>query len=202
MNVGEGVFDWLYGVITRPVETLRTVAERKPVAWAIVILAGSMVLFFVAGSSQMSFGVLNVTVRGAPSAFFPGWFVLSAVVCLVILMILHLAARLFGGKGSFAGLLSAVGFAQFPMVLSFPLVVLGRIGGCGGEALTILGSLGLALWVIALHVIALREAHKLTTGAAVGTYVFAIIIPFAVLVGLILLVIALAAALGATITTF
>ncbi|MEW6227690.1 MAG: Yip1 family protein [Bacillota bacterium] len=204
--MGEGVFDWLYGVITRPVEALRAVAERKPVGWALVIVIGAWVLSLAAGLSQADFSVLERVgfedaLSSALGVLVTLGIILAAVVYLAGLAILHLSARLFGGKGTFAALFCALGFAEFPMVLSVPLAVLGRIGGPGIDALSSVASLGLTLWVVVLSVIALREAHKLPTGTAIGAYVLAIVVPFVALAGLVFLMIMLIATLGAAFST-
>ncbi len=194
----EGIFDWLYGVIAGPVEALRAVAERRPTGWALAIVAGLAALSSTAGMSQADLGAFGRTaVERIVHTVLPGGIILSAVVYFVGIGILHLAALLFGGKGTFAGLFSAVGFAQFPAMLSLPLMLLGRLGGPAVGALAIVGSAGLSIWVIALGVIALREAHGMSTGAAIGTCVFAAIIPVAVILGIILLVAMLATMIGA-----
>ncbi|MDI7277616.1 MAG: Yip1 family protein [Anaerolineae bacterium] len=198
MDMSEGVFDWLYGVIAGPVEALRDVAERKPVGWALAVIIGIGALSSMAGVSQASFDALGgIQLEAVLRSLLSGGIILCAVGYVIGVGILHLAALLFGGKGSFAGLFSAVGFAQFPALLSLPLMALGRAGGPVVTGLTVAASVGLSLWVVALSVIALREAHTMSTGAAIGTYIFAALIPLAVILGIVLLVALLATAAGA-----
>ncbi len=205
--MGEGVFDWLYGVITRPADALRAVAERKPVGWTLAIVAGTWILSVASALPRMDPGALErVGLRGATDAalgaFLAAGAALAILACLTGLVVLHLAARLFGGKGTFGGLFCAMGFAAFPLMLSAPLAVIGRAAGPGLAALAALGRLGIALWVAALGVIALKEAHRLTAGVAIGAYVFALVVPLVALVGVILLVTVLAGALGAVFGAF
>lgn len=198
MGMSEGVFDWLYGVIVGPSAALRAVAERKPVGWALGVIIGIAALSSTAGLSQASFDALGrVQLEAVLRALLSGGVILSVIGYVIGTGILHLAALVFGGKGTFAGLFSAIGFAQFPMILSFPLMVLGRVGGPAVMGLTIVGSVGLALWVVALSVVALREAHAMPTGAAIGTYVAAALVPIALVVGIVLIVALVAAAAGA-----
>lgn len=204
--MGEGVFDWLYGVITRPVEALRAIAERKPVGSALVIFVGNWILSLTAGLSRADLSVLERVgledaLGSALGALITLGIMFGAVAFLAGLAVLHFSARLFGGKGTFTALFCTLGFAGFPMVLSVPLAVLGRIGGPGIGALGSVASFGLTVWVIVLSVIALKEAHKLPTGTAIGAYLLAIVVPFVALAGLVFLAITLVATLGPAFST-
>lgn len=186
--MSEGVFNWLYGVIAGPVEALRAVAEKKPVGWALAVIVGTTTLLSTAGLSQANLDALpGIRFEALLCTVLTGVIILSAIGYFIGVGLLHLAALLFGGKGSFAGLFSAVGFAQFPALLLLPLMVLARIGSPVVAGLSIVASAGMAVWVAALGVIALREAHGMPTGAAIGTCIFAALIPVATVAGIILL---------------
>lgn len=186
--MSEGVFNWLDGVITGPVEALRAVAEKKPVGWALAVIVGTTTLLSTAGLSQANLDALpGIRFEALLCTVLTGVIILSAIGYFIGVGLLHLAALLFGGKGSFAGLFSAVGFAQFPALLLLPLMVLARIGSPVVAGLSIVASAGISVWVAALGVIALREAHGMSTGAAIGTCIFAALIPVATVAGIILL---------------
>ncbi|MEW6046562.1 MAG: Yip1 family protein [Bacillota bacterium] len=192
--MSQGVFDWLYGVITGPVEALRAVAEKKPVGWALAVIVGIAVLSCTARISQASFGTIGgIGLEAVLQSVLTAGIVLSAIGYFIGVGLLHLAALLFGGKGTFAGLFSAVGFAQFPALLLLPLMVLARVGSPVVAGLSIVASAGISVWVAALGVIALREAHGMSTGAAIGTCIFAALIPVATVAGIILLAAVVAA---------
>ncbi|MGE5587057.1 MAG: Yip1 family protein [Clostridia bacterium] len=196
--MSDGVFDWLYGVMAGPAEALRAVAAKKPVGWALAVIVGTATLLSTAGLSQTNLGVLpGVTFRDLARTALTGAVILSVAGCFIVVGLLHLAALLFGGKGSFSGLLSAVGFAQFPALLSLPLMALARVGGPVVAGLSVVASAGIAVWVAALCVVSLREAHGLSTGAAIGTCIFGAMIPAVVVAGLVFLAVALAGVIGA-----
>lgn len=196
--MSDGVFDWLYGVLAEPSEALRAVAARKPVGWALAVIVGTATLLAAAGVSQTNFAaVTGATFDELARIELTVAVILSVAGCFVIVGLLHLVARLFGGRGSFPGLLSAMGFAQFPSLLWLPFMALARVDGPVAAGLSTVGFIGIAIWVAALCVVSLRETHGLSTGAAVGVCVFGAMIPVVAVAGLILLGIVLAGAIGA-----
>jgi len=198
MDVSGRVLDWLYGVMASPVEALRAVAEEKPVWWAFAVVVGAVTLLSFGMLSQANLDALpGVTFEDLLGSVLIVAIVASTVGYFIGVGILHLAALLFGGEGSFAGLVSAMGFAQFPALLLLPLMVLARVGGPVVAGLSTVASIGVVVWVAALSVISLREAHGMSTRAAIGTCVFSIVIPVAALVGLALLVVVIAGIIGA-----
>ncbi len=99
--------------------------------------------------------------------------------------LMYISAKLFGGTGSFDGQAYLVSLISVPM---------GILGGLVGfiPYLGSLAGLGLSIYSIVLNVRALKVAHNLTTGKAVGA-IFLPIIVFTLLVGsLIALFVALA----------
>ncbi|MGE5592875.1 MAG: Yip1 family protein [Betaproteobacteria bacterium] len=196
--MSDGVLDWLYGVMVSPVEALRAVAEKKPVGWAFAVVVGAVTLLSCGMLSQANLDALpGVTFEDLLGSVLIGAIVASTVGYFIGVGILHLAALLFGGEGTFAGLVAAMGFAQFPALILLPLMVLARVGGPVVAGLSTVASAGIVVWVAALSVISLREAHGMSTRAAIGTCVFSAVIPLAALVGLILLIIVTAGVIGA-----
>lgn len=97
----------------------------------------------------------------------------STVIVLVLLLISSAALQwiswLLGGQGSYAETLSALGFASVPPgIVGIILTLLTKDMGDWGETLKTVSDIGLFLWGLGLIVIAVREAHGLSTLQAVG----------------------------------
>ena len=169
----EGIIDWFYGVITRPVETLGEVAQARPVGWAFAVYLGTSLLGYFGSNTTYIPGEL-----GEGFLFFSMivGLVISLAGIFVITGVVHLLSRLFNSGGGYWNLFSALGFAQFPALFLTPVGLISRLGGSAGAALGGLFSLGIWVWILVLNVIALRESHKLTTGQSILTYVLAIVL--------------------------
>lgn len=102
---------------------------------------------------------------------FIGWIVIAGI--------LHVVAKILGGKGAFAEMLVLMGFAMLPNIFQAPIgLVVILSGGLAGAFIAMgLGSI-LAIWILILDVLAIREAHKFSTGRAIAT----LVLPFAVLI--------------------
>jgi len=102
---------------------------------------------------------------------FIGWVVTAGI--------LHLVAKILGGKGVFTEMLVLMGFALLPNIFQAPIgLVVILSGGLTGAFLSmVLGGI-LAIWILILDIIAIREAHKFSTGRAIAT----LILPFAILI--------------------
>jgi len=197
-----GITDLLYGVIARPVDTLRYVADNK------LVFAGVLVYVAVAWISAVSSlpGTLSSANQAMPElsrlplfdaraiTFFTifGTPVLALISLFFISGIFHLIAKLLKGDGDFAGLLSASGFAWFPTVLAAPFGLLGFLGGGIGDTLYSLVSFPFTIWALVLTVIAIRENYKFSTGRAVLTFFIPLLILFALLMVLVIGIIAIA----------
>ncbi len=98
---------------------------------------------------------------------------MATAIVLVLLLIssvaLHWISWLLGGNGSYPETLSALGFAGvLPGIVRIILTVLTKDMGDLGEALKTVSDIGLSLWNLMLGVVAVREAHGLSTLQAVG----------------------------------
>ncbi len=199
----DGFLDWLYGVIMRPAGALRAVAGARPVGWAILVGGTSWTLTTIGWLLGIDLGVFErlgfegAAVGLALTRLLPLAVVAAACAGLAVLGLMHLFARLLGGRGAFSSLFCAVGFASFPAILVLPLAALERVGHPGIAAATSLARLGLAAWLMALDVIAVREAHDMPTGAAAIAFVLSVFSPLVLLSGLLFLAATLAAGLGA-----
>lgn len=192
--MADKLLDWLFGILARPVDTLRTVAEARPVVWAILIYISITIMAAVtsfyslqaAGSWQEVNEAFGLSI---PLGLVIGGSIFLGLISLFITTgLLHLFARLFGGSGNYGGLLSAYGFAYFPMIIGVPITVLAGFIGFIGGIVSGLAGLALSVWVLVLQVIALRESHRLSTGISILVYLiqFLILIVIPVAVGIAL----------------
>jgi hypothetical protein len=105
---------------------------------------------------------------------------------VVITGILHAVAKVLGGKGAFTEMLVLMGFAALPNIFQAPIgLVVILSGGLAGAFIAMgLGGI-LGIWVLILDVLAIREAHRFSTGRAIAT----LVLPFVVLMVLVFILI-------------
>jgi hypothetical protein len=104
---------------------------------------------------------------------------------LVFAGICHIVAKLLGGKGTFTEMLVLMGFASLPNIFQAPIGLIAMLSG-GLTGAIVLGSF-LAIWVLILDVLAIREAQKFSTGRAIATFVLPIVV-LAVLVFILIFI--------------
>jgi len=109
---------------------------------------------------------------------FIGWVVIAGIF--------HVVAKILGGKGAFTEMLVLMGFAMLPNIFQAPIGLIAIFSGGLTGALIAIGLGGiLAIWVLILDVLAIREAHKFSTGRAIAT----LVLPFVVLMVLVFILI-------------
>lgn len=124
-----------------------------------------MVVGLIGAISGLLGGLLSDTGNAITGLLFGA---IGAAIGLVIgAGILLLIGKIFGGQAEYMGLLRSVAYAYSPNVLSW---------------IPFVGFLA-SLWALVCGVIAVRESHAVSTGAAVAI----VLIPAAVLFGLALL---------------
>lgn len=158
------VLDLLSGVFFSPVRTLRSVAESKPLGWAAGILVFLTLLSLVADPFEPPMDILQeygLTV--AAGRLGVATTVFSILLPALVIVVTHVVARAFR-PGELASFASAYAFANVPSLLELPLQLLART-----SAAPLTGLLGLALsvWLLVLHVLAVRESYGFRTGGAV-----------------------------------
>ncbi len=193
--MGDKIFDWLFGVIARPVQTLNEIAREKPVGWALLVYLSVTILVLVANIfgdqsyRSLDEAMLDLGVYIPFPVLVIGGFVFAAASIFISTVILNLLAKLFGGSGGYWNLFCAYGFADFPMIISVPATLVAAYLGIVGSILGGIVTLGLSIWIIVLQVIAVRESHGLSTGASIGVYaiyfVILIAIPVAIIIALV-----------------
>ncbi len=191
------LIDWLYGVLTRPVKTLKEIAIEKPANAAFLLYLGITMLSFLASlyneqSIQMLQDLMRETGINMPfSVLIAASLLISIISIFLITGVLQLLARLFKGSGGYWNLFSAYAFANFPLIIGIPITYASGFLGAAGNALGGMISLGLSVWVLVLQVIAVRESHSLSTGASIAVYLLQLAIlvgiPLAVAIGLLVI---------------
>lgn len=177
-------------VITNPLEFFQAQRGQRdvnqPVGFIMstcaIMFAVRIIMVLIAGTGA------QVTGFGQDSPFiliFGSLFgiVLVAIGVFIITGIYHLFAMMFGAQGGYAGTLRAVVYSWSPMI---PMTIINFIvQGAAKPVAGVFGLLSLLVWVWAfvLLVIALREIHGISTGAAFGTA----IIPTVIMIGIIVL---------------
>ncbi|MFV9676415.1 MAG: YIP1 family protein [Methanosarcinales archaeon] len=102
--------------------------------------------------------------------------------------ICHIVAKLLGGKGTFTEMLVLMGFASLPNIFQAPIGLIAMLsGGLTGAFIAIVLGSFLAIWVLILDVLAIREAQKFSTGRAIATLVLPIVV-LAVLVFILIFI--------------
>ncbi len=107
--------------------------------------------------------------------------VVSGIVgWLLVGCIFHLSSKALGGRASLEQTLFATGYAQAPGTF---LLAFGLLAWVTASPVVHSGfSLLISLWIVALLVLGLREAHGFSTGRAFA----AIVIPAAVLIAIVI----------------
>ena len=179
----------LLGVVRSPTTTLRSIAHHpdlRRTLLVVVVLNVVTGVVFVATTQpfpgiepdpltrwvvEQRGSALLFAVVAAP--------VLGAVGYALWAGLATLLARMFGGTGTFVGTFAALVFAGIPpAVLSMVMQMIPATAGPLAALAIIPIGLAVAGWGIVLWVLALREAHALSTGSAVGVAVLLLLAAF------------------------
>jgi hypothetical protein len=182
-----GFAETVIGIITSPAATVRDVSRGN--ALRLAVPAFFLALLVTNTTAVLTEPELAQLLGGSGAALV----VLTAFSFLYLLSqsgLCYSLARLFGCRGSFATLLSLLALANVPSVFSAPLALLRFVPGLAGGFFHGLGSFALAVWVIALGVLAVRETFQVSGRRAVIIFFLPLF-----LVLLLVVVLVLAAAL-------
>lgn len=166
-----GILDAVYGVITRPAQTLAAAAESPPYGTAVLLVAVVSVLQALAagpGAGAITRGLTNLA--------------LGLLGMALLAAGLGLLAELLGGRGRATTLFALLGLAKAPALVLLPLQVLGRASG------VLAGLAGVAgfFWGLVMAVLAVRAAYRTESGVAIATVAMGIaalvLIPIMVIV--------------------
>lgn len=175
VTMSDQLINWCAGIVASPVQTLREIVARRPVGAGLLVMV--VVAAITGAASGGSFGetfsgqpnFLNI-IAGALLGIF-----LTVPFLAISALVVHVVSRLFGGKGSYAGLFAAFGFTSLLNIFSLPFVVLDIIDIRALSAFALIGQVGLFVWGVVLTAIAIRENYAVTTGVAIGVLLVALI---------------------------
>ena len=176
----------IFGTLFSPASTFRRMLEeRTAVTTAAIVVLIACICSGAGGIlTQSAFMSLFAEFPGfeekvfSPSASMTMSVVVGFILWVVIAGILHVVAKILGGKGAFTEMLVLMGFAMLPNIFQAPIGLIALFSGGLTGALIAIGLGGiLAIWVLILDVLAIREAHKFSTGRAIAT----LVLPFVVL---------------------
>jgi len=184
----------IFGTLFSPASTFKRMLEERTAVTTAAIVVLIACICSGAGSilTQSAFMSMFAEFPGfeemvfSPSASMTMSVVFGFILWVVIAGILHVVAKILGGKGAFTEMLVLMGFAMLPNIFLAPISLIAIFsGGLTGAFIAIgLGGI-LAIWILILDVLAIREAHKFSTGRAIAT----LVIPFVVLMVLVFVLI-------------
>jgi len=169
-DMESGFFETLGGVITRPISTIRSICEQRPIGWAIIVVLVVSVITTI-GMDHGTLEALGVAGLGVP-AVAALFFIINLISLLLLAAIYHLAASFLGGNGTFRGLFCGSAFAAMPGMFAAPLALIGLLSTVGA-VISGLGSFGIVVWSLVLGILAVRENYLISTGRAVLIYLLA-----------------------------
>jgi hypothetical protein len=188
----QGIWDALYQVLGSPSEGLRKVTKEQPLGWAVlfgVLVSLVFALNLLPDLPQLVQAIFRLEQgRVGIGLVMPAWVAIFLAILFVSSGILHVAAVLLGGRGSYLGLFCGLSFAILPVMFFPPLALLRALLGFPGSILYLFGSAALFIWILVLVTLALRHNYSFSLGRAVATY----FIPLAALVVIPLISIAIA----------
>ena len=172
------------GLIVRPIHTIQQIVVDRPVGLGLLTLFGVALVGTLVGvgtgfdpkeasNEDVQFPDISFGLVVSMSIVITLWVI---PVFALLSLIPHVLARLFGGSGAYAGFLS--GAAMIPVIslistaVSAVLALALRTDGLEGtgSAVSSVVSLVVAIWMIVLTVLLIRENYRLTTGMAILTF--------------------------------
>ncbi|MFO7967006.1 MAG: Yip1 family protein [Archaeoglobaceae archaeon] len=183
------LLDDIYGTLFSPVSTFkRMIEERTSIAFAVIVVlvgsvcsgAGSVLIQSTLISSigtYPGFEAYQLQSMISPTASLVLGVVGGVLGWVIIAGVLHLVAKALGGRGTFEGMLLLMGFATLPNIFQAPAGLIAFFSGGLSGLMIFFGLMALlGLWILALNVIAIREAQGFTTGKAIVTLILPIVI--------------------------
>lgn len=183
-------------VLTEPADAFRYLAQHRRLGLALVVYVISL-LPTAYGPSLDVADDLTLLFQPEASGLMLG---LQSSISNVLLLfvsaaLLHLVARLLGGRGRYAQIVQAEGMAALPMLLVAPFTVLANMGVL--PFLYHVAVLAAMVWSVVLSVVAIRETYGFTTGRAIAALVLQAVAAVVLAVGVALVIGLLAILVGA-----
>lgn len=166
-----GILDWIWGVITSPMPTLREICGEKPVGWAIVVV---LVAFFLSGIASFLLGPAPAEMPISPGTMVILITLMALPIAFIWAGLVQGAAWILKGRGAYFGIFSGLCFADVPYLFS-PIIALLTFLGTIGNILFSIFFFGLWIWSIVLAIMAIRGNYGFTTGRAIATFFLAFV---------------------------
>ena len=167
MNPMGQLLELLYDVLFHPGAAMNAIAGRRLMGQGLLVLFISVVL---------PSGAIWVSLKGAVGTAAGAVILLhvvgSVALWLIATALMHLIAECYGGRGMATGLLAALGFAQIPRIFFVPLwVASALLPEPVRLPLMGLSAIGILMWILALHISALKGTYGFPTAKAVLVFV-------------------------------
>lgn len=162
-----GALDLIVDVVVAPAQAFRYLARRRHAGLAFLVAFAGILAEMATTRTSLSLEEFGGAAPPGPVATILSALFAAAVGVPLVAGILHLFARLLGGKGGFVLMLQAVGFSLVISLLAAPFQALDRVLETDviGAAAGVAGG----VWQLVLVVMAVREMYRMsTTRAAVA----------------------------------
>lgn len=183
-----GLFELAVAVVTSPGRAFAEVARRQPLAWSIVVVltvnALAAATQFASATGSLSVGSSTAPLGAGGLTFSPvaalaGGVLLGAPFGLAMTAVwtalVLLFARMLGGTGGYRATFCGLAFASVPQVFTVIVTAVALPLGAAGSVLGVLATMGVAVWMVVLSVMAIRSAHALSTGRAVAAVLLPVV---------------------------
>lgn len=176
-----GSMDLLGDVIQTPVKAFSYLASSR------ADRIGLAVVVYVVSQIPSTWGrhPFGIAVQSTPLRLLGN--AASALISFAFIVgVIHLFARMLGGRNRYAKLFQAYGIALLPQLLTSPFIVWFLTTGSSGLLQTVIGW-GTNIWLLVLQVIAIREVYNFSTARAIGAMLLPALIVgilFGLLVGI------------------
>jgi hypothetical protein len=185
------MWERIFGALRAPGKTLNQVAEKN--LWKEGLLIIVVVAILQGMSSLVAQGNQDLLFRYLEQfsdqplmdsiQYSPAFTIFSSLFGGLLAWVIaggifFLFAKLFKGEGTFSGMLAGLGYASTPYIIGAPLVALASLAGAGGLIIGGVISFAVAIWVLVLNIIAIRESQQIGTGAAVATFLIPVVLLF------------------------
>ena len=199
------LLNWYIGLIVRPVTTLREIVDARPLGLGLLTL---LVVAILNGAISIGLQLdqdVSSDIATSGLASIVVWAILTAIFVTIYLgfssLIAHVVSRLLGGNGAYTGMLTGLMMLSILSLIPSIPVLLGVLATSIGEAaggaspfgpIAAIVRIVVAIWMIILAVILIRENYRLSTGVAVLSWFIWVIIAVVIPISLIILLIILA----------
>ena len=197
-------FQHIWGVVRRPRSTIETLAQRRPIWEALILI---LMLFVLAGisrwlqTSEASFEAFDLNFGLIERLIAMGIYIFAAMLAYIVPIALlagcaWVMIRILGGDSSYFTLFSVMGFLAVIFVITaisrFALAIISGISELSTQAEYLLAlsvsapvTLALVIWYGVLCVFLVRYASGISTGRAIAAVAVSIALIVGGLVGVV-----------------